>query len=128
MRFEEQVAILSAQALAAHDEAEVQRLLAELRLVLHQRIEELRAGLLSAYSASMARSKVIGIGAHLRRVEPGTMAGKPDHACGAPRTWQQVVEEISREDDHRRALQLTQELNRLLQRHAESPGEHEKLA
>jgi len=90
MRFEEQVKVLCAQALAAQDEAEVRRLLAELRLVLHQRIEELRAGLLSAYSASVRRSIVFEVGPHLRDEEPGSIAGKD-----ATDTWRGAIVELA---------------------------------
>lgn len=122
MCFEEKVTVLCAQALAAHDETEVRRLLAELRLVLHGRIEELRVGLLSAYSASVRRSKVVGVGPHLRERSdeaPGSIARTLDEARTSSRSWQQVVQEIVGEHDQRRALLLTEELNGLLKRHGE---------
>jgi hypothetical protein len=53
MRFEEQVMTLCEDALAADDAAEVRAILAELRLILHQRIEQLRGRLYVAYPTSM---------------------------------------------------------------------------
>jgi hypothetical protein len=53
MRFEEQVMALCGEALAADDAAEVRAILAELRLILHQRIEHLRGRLHVAYPTLM---------------------------------------------------------------------------
>ena len=50
-KFEDQVKHLCAQALAAHDEAEVRMLLGRVRSLFHEQIEQLRRSLPSAYSA-----------------------------------------------------------------------------
>jgi hypothetical protein len=57
MRFEERVTVLCAQALAANDEIEVRKIFTELRHVLHQHIEQLRGGLLVAYTESTILDK-----------------------------------------------------------------------
>lgn len=53
-KFENQVKLLCAQALAAQDEGEVQEILAQLRSLVHQRLEELRRDLSSACSLVLA--------------------------------------------------------------------------
>jgi len=124
MRFEERVTVLCAQALATDDDVEVRKILSELRLVLHQRIEQLRNGLLVAYTTSMIRSESFQNARQQPRIMPPIGAPmSPDAGEATPRTWQQVVHEISCEKDLGRAVQLSQELSRLLQHHAESPGQ-----
>jgi len=124
MRFEERVTVLCAQALATDDEADIRKLLAELRLVLHQHIEGLRSGLLVAYAKSMMRTKSV----EETRGQPapagsGGVATAQHAGRKPPRTWQQVVREIACERDHERALQLSRKLNLLLQqRHRGAPG------
>jgi hypothetical protein len=44
------------------------------------------------------------------------------------RTWQQVVHEITHEQDPKKVLLLTRELDTLLQRFNEPPGRREKSA
>lgn len=122
MRFEERITILCGQALAADDDEQVQKILGELRLVLHYRIERLRSGLLAAYASSL-------IPQHASKDISSAVAVKQDCAEALPgkdtlnyRTWQQVVHEMACENDHRRALRLSHELSRLLQRAAEASG------
>jgi uncharacterized membrane protein YccC len=106
MKFEDQITTLCAQALAAHEEKEVRQILAELRHVVHQRIEHLRSYLQASYRAA-ARVQTLP----------------------APRrTWQNVVHEITHEPDPKRVLQLTRELNTLLQSANDVPGCREKSA
>lgn len=122
MRFEEQVTVLCAEALVASDDADARKILAELRLVLHQHIEQLRSGLLVAYK-SMIRPEAFQ---HARQ-KPGLVSpiSTPvSHEGETIRgTWQRLVHEIASEEDYGRALQLSQELSSLLQRQAESPGQ-----
>jgi hypothetical protein len=106
MKFEDQVTNLCAEALAAHDEREVRQILAELRQVVHQRIEHLRSYLQASYRAS-ARA--------------GTLPA-------LQRTWQNVVHEITFERDPNKVLQLTSELNALLQNFNETTKRREKSA
>jgi hypothetical protein len=104
MRFEEQVSVLCAQALAAMDEHEVQQVLTELRRVLHEHIEELRSGLLVAYTSANMRLR--------ERITPGsTVELGPARTS---KTWEQIVREIARESDHCPARPLGIELRRLL--------------
>lgn len=106
MKFEDQITTLCAQALAAHEEREVRQILGELRHVVHQRIEHLRSYLQASYRAA-ARVQILP----------------------APRrTWQQVVHEITHEQDPKKVLLLTRELDTLLQRFNEPPGRREKSA
>jgi hypothetical protein len=124
MRFEERVTVLCAQALGTDDDVEVGKILAELRLVLHQRIEQLRNGLLVAYAGPMIRPESLQSARQQPRIMPPIVAPmSPGAAEATPRTWQQVVHEISCEKDLGRAVQLSQELSGLLQRQAESPGQ-----
>jgi hypothetical protein len=116
MRFEEQVTVLCADALAADDDAQVGKILTELRLVLHQHIEKLRRGLRVAYTSTMI---------HANSVEDtpqgrgnAKIGGAPESLPTAERTlrpWQQVVHEIADETDFRKALRLSLELTRFLQ-------------
>jgi hypothetical protein len=121
MKFEERVAVLCAQALAADDEVQVRKILRELRLVLHQHIEDLRSGLLIAYTTMIRPNSADDV-----PQQPG-IAPTADNAtpqpAGVPRTWQQVVHEMACERDHGRMLQLSLELNRLLQRHSETASQ-----
>lgn len=114
MKLEERITILCAQALAADDEAEVQPILAELRLVLHH-IEQLRSGLLTAFTGSMFRAKSLSD----EKQQPEC----PDARLMPSMTWRQVVHEIAAEEDHERAVQLSKELNRLLQSKMQTPGQ-----
>jgi hypothetical protein len=95
MRFEEQVRLLCAQAIAARDEVDVRTTLAELRLVLHQRIELLRSGLQASFPGPLARDETFERGSHLR-------------------SWQRVVHEFTIEQDPQRAFRLSEELNKIL--------------
>lgn len=128
MRFEEQVTILCDEALAADNTKEVRRILAELRLVLHQHIKDLRSGLLAAYMTSVIRPDVrLEFLEHAARLSKPLSAehpsSNPDRQAATTRTWQQVVHEIACEKDHARTQQLGLELRRLLQGHADSsPG------
>lgn len=106
MKFEDQVTNLCAEALAAHDEKEVRQLLAELRQVVHQRIEHLRSYLQASYRA----------------------AARVQTLPAPQRTWQSVVHEITHERDPKRVLQLTHELNALLQNPNGPTGHREKSA
>ena len=122
MKFEERATVLCAQALTANDETEVRKILAELRLVLHQHIEQLRGGLLVVYTESMIRLKSSeqtqrGHEARIGIMEPEneSLAGDRDARKDVPRSWQQLVHEIACEQDHDKALQLSQTLGRLLQ-------------
>jgi hypothetical protein len=117
MRFEERVTVLCAQALAANDEIEVREILTELRLALHQHIEQLRGGLLVAYTESMIFLKPSELiqrryEARIGIMEPEGSAKSQDAGKDVSRTWQQVVHEIACERNHDRALQLSQELSR----------------
>lgn len=123
MRFEELVTILCAQALAADNDSEVRKILAELRVVLHQHVDQLRKELLVAYRRSLIRSESQNAAQQPGTVQPEGPPRSQDAEVATPRTWQQVVHEIAREKDHGRALQLSQELSRVLQRHAESLGQ-----
>lgn len=111
MKFEERVALLCARALAASDDAEIHTVMEELRLVLHQRVEELRTGLLATYIVTQS--------SWLKTDQPfAKEALAEDDAANeryVSRTWRQLVQEISRETDRARALQLCQELAGLLQ-------------
>jgi hypothetical protein len=112
MRFERRVTALCAQALAADNDNDVRAILAELRMLLHQHIEQLRNGLL-AYPDIATKP------AEAR--QPETVA--PTHLIPPTprlRTWQQVVHELTCEKDQDKALQLSQELAYLLQRRAAS--------
>ena len=121
MKFEERVTVLCAQALAADDDAQVRKILAELRLVLRQRIEQLRSGLLAAYTSSLIRPESVG---HEPGIAPPIGAPmSPEAADAKNKTWQRIVHAIACETEHGRALQLSQELSGFLQRHAESPGQ-----
>jgi len=119
MRFEERITILCAQALAAHDDVEVRQILTELRLSLHQHIEQLRSGLLVAYS-SLRRPNPHAPNLGVTPPEPAADTREAKHM--PPRTWRQVVREIAHETDHGKATLLCQELNQLLQSHSEPPG------
>ncbi len=112
MRFEERVALLCAQALAASDDAEIRTVMEELRLVLHQRVEELRSGLLATYIVTQSS-----------RLKTGQLFAKnapaEDTAANelhVSHTWRRLVQEISHETDRAKALQLCQQLAGLLQR------------
>jgi hypothetical protein len=59
MRFEERVKALCGEALTASEESEVCRILAELRSVLHQHVEQLRKGLFVAYSKPIIRRRSV---------------------------------------------------------------------
>lgn len=122
MRFEERVTVLCAQALAADDDAQVRKLLAELRLVLHQHIEQLRSSLLVAYATKPMRSAADDLPQRLGITGGGRLTKAQPADLESPKTWQQVVREIAGETNHGKALQLSMELTRLLQRHSESPG------
>lgn len=122
MKIEDRVTVLCAQALAADDEAEVRRILSQLRFELHLHIEQLRSGLLSAYPASRVRSTALENALRPQGLKP-QIAGMNLEDASARRTWQQVVHEIGGEQDPGRALQLSQELSRLLQHHREAPSQ-----
>ena len=79
----------------------MRKILAELRLVLHQRIEQLRTGVQSGF------------------LPPKTPVGSLERRTSL-RTWQKVVHEITIERDPARALRLSRELNKLLNGHKES--------
>ena len=98
MRFEEQVRLLCARALAAVDDSEVQAALAELRSLLHQHILHLRNGLMAAYANPKISRQTVPDGR-----EPSTVA-----------LWRQIVHEIASEKDHYKALHLSLKLRRLL--------------
>ena len=98
MRFEEEVMFLCAQAIAVQDEAAVRKILEELRLVLHRRIEHLRSNLPASFPAATA-------GTPLMVLEGGSPR----------RTWQDVVHDITIERDPQRAVQLSRELGTLLE-------------
>ena len=121
MKLEERVTVLCAQALAADDDSEVRKILAELRLVLHQHIEQLREGLIAAYSNSMVRTPSAS-DVWWRRTHLSASPAIPLDSDKPARTWRQVVHEIASEQDHAKALQLSQELSRLLQRQSEATG------
>jgi hypothetical protein len=113
MRFEGKATILCAQALAADNDKDAHRILAELRFVLHQHIEQLRSGLMIAYWNRILPAA--GDDAN----EPETFdAIEMPSPMGPSRTWQQLVHELACEKDHARALQLSHELAYLLQRRA----------
>ena len=114
MRFEKRVMVLCAEALVADDDGDVRKLLAELRLVLHQHIEQLRTGLLASYSASITSPVPAKDSGQPTIVQP---APQSDGVEDTFRTWQQVVHEIASEKDHRRARHLSGELSRMLQAH-----------
>ena len=103
---------LCGRALAAVDEHEIRQALTELRSVLHEHIEQLRSGLITAY-----------VGGNVRAVrELGARENVRQHATAAPsRTWQQIVHQIASEGDHDRAVQLSMDLTRLL-RESFGPG------
>lgn len=106
--------MLCAEALATNDELEIRSILGELRLVLHQRIEQLRSGLRVAYSKSIARPHSIEADWRSDIVQNNSAGNKPESQKTRPRTWRDVVHEIADEKDHGKALALSQELNRLL--------------
>jgi len=122
MKLDEQVTILCAQALATNDDAEVRKILAELRLILHQHIEELRGGLLPVLTGSIFGPKSLGDGKP-QPDAPKPAKKRPARPPMSSRTWRQVIQEIADEKDHVRALQLTHELNHLLQSEVQSPGQ-----
>jgi hypothetical protein len=122
MRFEEQVTLLCAKALAAHDEDEARKLLTELRIMLHQQIEQLRSVLLGAYSASLIRNDLPDATPKPGITQPPGAAIIPQVEEMPPRAWQHIIHEIAGEPDDRKALWLSKELNRILQRHSESSG------
>jgi hypothetical protein len=116
MRFEERVAVLCAQALAAKDDVEVRNLLAELRLALHQHVEELRTGFLAAYTKARSRALQSAPLPELVHDDAAPTTSKLPEEPGL-RTWRLVVHEIASEKDLSKALQLCQELTSLLQQH-----------
>jgi hypothetical protein len=122
MRFEDQVAVLCAKALATDDDIEVRHILTELRTVLHQHIEELRSGLVT-YTASVIRRKSVETIGSACLDESHESTIDPDQPGKAPRTWRQVVQLIASERDQRKALQLSVELSRLLQHGTEASGQ-----
>lgn len=126
VKFEDHVKVLCAEALGTQDEAQVRRALAELRLVLHQRIEQLRSALQSGYAVSLTRGNArerqsggLESGGRIRTLEKWPVP---------MRTWQKIVTEITVEQDAARASQLSKELNRLLQEHVETERLHEDSA
>jgi len=115
MGFEEQVPLLCAKALAAHDEEEARKVLAELRIILHQHIEQLRSGLLAAYSASLILTDLPDATPKPGIIQPAGPATIAQEEPIPHRAWQQIVREIACAPDHRKALRLGKELNRILQ-------------
>jgi hypothetical protein len=74
MRFEDRVMVLCGEALAADDAAEVRAILTELRLILHQRIEQLRGKLRVAYSTSMIVPQSFEYARQFESIEPVSVA------------------------------------------------------
>jgi hypothetical protein len=117
MTFEDQVKLLCAQALGAHDEAQVHEILTQLRHVLHHRIEQLRGTLQRGYAASLRRSRIVEIRS---RCGETTGSENAEESPNQPkRKLQPSVHEIRLERDPKRALQLSRELSRLMQSYAE---------
>jgi hypothetical protein len=119
MRFESRITTLCAQAVAADDEKEVCRILTELRSVLHRHIEQLRNGLLFAYTKAIVSTSSDDF-SQSDNVNPEPVAVNDDSDKPDPRTWQQVVHELACEENHATALQLSEELGGILQRSASS--------
>jgi hypothetical protein len=127
MRFEDQVRVLCARALGTRDEVQVHAILAELRFVLHQRIEQLRGTLQSGYAASLRRSRIVEI--RSRSSEPAVKSKDTETSSNWPKKkWQTIVHEIKLERDPKRALVLSRELSRLMQSYAESANSREESA
>lgn len=116
MKFEEQITILCARALAENDDLQVQRVLAELRLLLHEHIEQLRSELAVAYTKSLVKPFSTEGTRNLSDLIPGQ--SEAALAQNESKRWQQVVHEIACATDRGSALELSQELSRLLQRNA----------
>lgn len=112
MNFEEQVTSLCAQAVAVKDEGEAQRIIAELRATLHRRIEELRRGLLHSYP--LPGNVPQGVETVERKEVVKAPLEEHGGALNHLRTWIKVALELTEERSSQRALQLSQELDRML--------------
>lgn len=112
MNFEEQVTSLCAQAVAANDQTEAQRIIAELRSTLHRRIEELRKGLIHSYP--LAGNVPQGIEKVERKQEVRVQLEEQDRPLNHLRTWIKVAVELAEERSSQKALQLSKELDRML--------------
>lgn len=123
MKFEERVTVLCAQALASEDDAEVRTILSELRLILHQHIEQLRSGVVARAKSIIGRECYEDTNlqpACMQLEEAGPSQGAHQLPLGR---WEQIVHQIAHETDHKRALQLSQELSRILRRHPRPPAQ-----
>jgi len=122
MKFEKRITALCAQAVATTDDAKVREILTELRLAVHQHIEDLRGGLLAAYGASIAHPSSLEETPTQPALPPSEPTAKPEPASlNTPRTWQQVVREIAHETERRKLGQLSRELSRLIKLDTERP-------
>jgi hypothetical protein len=119
--------MLCAQALGTRDETKVHEILAELRSVLHQRIEQIRGTLQTGDAASLRRSRIIEI--RSRNSEPASKSKNTETSPNWPKKkWQTIIHEIKLEKDPKRALLLSRELSRMMQNYAESANSREESA
>lgn len=112
MPFEEKVKLLCAQALATDDSVEVGTILTELRHLLHRRIEQLRTGLIVAYAAPIIENTQ----PLESTAQVDSMGQSETGQDRADQSWHQLATNIAQETDPRKALQLSRELRRFLQR------------
>lgn len=115
MDFEEQVTSLCARAIAAKDDAEAQKLIAELQGTLHNRIEELRSGLLRMYRLPSTLAQAAEKAEHAEVERTVELPAERPGALSFLRTWIKVALEVASERSNPKKLQLRQELDHTLQ-------------